>query len=64
MLADYALRTLNLWYWFAAFVAFAYLPVLAKSDHEFNESHDAAAKKAQEVTPWLTEQDNHVFTQK
>ena len=30
-----ALKTLNLWFWFAAFVAFAYREVLFRADPEF-----------------------------
>lgn len=63
MLADYALKTLNLWFWFGAFVSFAYLPVLAKSDPSFKDSYDAAAKMAQDVAPWLVEQFNRVLAQ-
>jgi hypothetical protein len=54
MLADYALKTLNLWYWFKAFVSFAYLHASAKTDPDFTESLDAVAKMAQEVAPGLS----------
>ena len=63
MLADYALKTLNLWFWFGAFVCFIYLPVLAKTDPDFKGDYDAAAKLAQVVAPWLTEQFNRVLAQ-
>ena len=63
MLADYALKTLNLWFWFGAFIGFVYLPVLAKADPEFKEDYDAAAKMAQEVAPWLAEQFSRTLAQ-
>ena len=63
MLADYALKTLNLWFWFGAFVSFVYLPVLAKTDRGFKKDYDAAAKMAQDVAPWLTEQFNRTLAQ-
>ena len=63
MLADYALKTLNLWFWFGAFISFVYLPVLARADPDFKDDYDAAAKMAQDVAPWLTEQFNRTLTQ-
>lgn len=63
MLADYALKTLNLWFWFGAFISYVYLELLAKTDPDFKMDYDAAAKMAQEVAPWLTEQFNHVLVQ-
>ena len=63
MLADLALKTLNLWFWFGAFMSFVYLPVLAKADPDFKEDYDAAAKMAQEVAPWLAEQFNRTLVQ-
>ena len=57
MLADYALKTLDLWYWFGAFSSFVYLPVLAKDDDpSIMASYQVAEKKAKEVMPWLVEQ--------
>ena len=63
MLSDYALKTLNLWFWFGAFISFIHLPVLAKTDPSFKKDYDAAAKMAQEVAPWLVEQYNRVLAQ-
>ncbi len=63
MLADYALKTLNLWFWFEAFIVFAYLPVLAKTDPNILEEHATAAKTAKEVAPWLVEQFNRTLAQ-
>ena len=63
MLSDYALKTLNLWFWFGAFIGFAYLPVLARADPDLLEMHAAAAKMAREVAPWLAEQFNRTLAQ-
>ncbi len=63
MLADYALKTLDLWFWFGAFVAFVYMPLLAEADQNLIESYDTAAKKAASVSPWLVQQFNHVLAQ-
>ena len=61
LLADYALKTLNLWFWFGAFVTFIYLPVLAGATPGFKESYDTAARMAHEVAQWLAEQFNRVL---
>ena len=46
MLADYALKTLSLWFWFGASVSFVHLPLLARTDPTFKKSYDDAAKMA------------------
>lgn len=63
LLADYALKTLNLWYWFGAFVVFVYLEILARSDPGFEKDYDEVNRMAQEVAPWLSEQFNRVLGQ-
>lgn len=63
MLADYALKTLNLWFWFGAFVSFIYLDVLASADPNFKTQYDRAAKMAEDVAPWLVEQFNRVLSE-
>jgi hypothetical protein len=63
LLVDYALKTLNLWFWFGAFISFIHLPLLAKTDPEFMKDYDVAAKMAQEVAPWLVEQFNRTLAQ-
>jgi len=63
MLADYALKTLDLWFWFDAFVAFVYSPVLFDADRTFIKIYDAAAKMARDVSPWLREQFNRTLAQ-
>jgi hypothetical protein len=63
MLADYALKTLNLWFWFGSCISFIYLDILAERDPGFKEDYDAAAKMARKLAPWLTEQFNRVLAQ-
>jgi hypothetical protein len=62
MLADYALKTLDLLFWFGAFVAFVYSPVF-DADRTFMKIYDAAAKMARDVSPWLREQFNRTLAQ-
>jgi acyl-homoserine lactone acylase PvdQ len=63
MLADYALKTLDLWFWFGAFVSFAYLPVLYEADPKWKKGYDAAVKMARAVSPWLVEQFSRTLAQ-
>lgn len=63
LLADYALKTLDLWYWFGAFIGFAYLPVLAKVDPQIVDEQVAVGKMAKQVAPWLAEQHDRVLAQ-
>ena len=63
MLAYFSVKSLNLWFWFGAFISFVYLELLVKTDPDFKKDYDAAAKMAQDVAPWLTEQFNRVLVQ-
>jgi hypothetical protein len=63
MLADYALKTLNLWFWFAAFLAFAHREVLFRTDPELLKTYNDAAEAAKPIAAWLHEQFNHVLAQ-
>jgi len=63
LLADYALKTLNLWFWFGAFIALVYLPLLGKSEPEILKSYYAAADRATEVSQWLVAQYNRVLAE-
>ena len=60
MLADYALRTLNLWHWLAGFIGFTYI---TKLDREMLEALHEATKCAQEVAKWLGEQFNRMLAE-
>jgi hypothetical protein len=62
-LADYALRTLNLWFWFAAFVAFTYRAALFQANPELLTAHHDAAEAAKPIAAWLREQFNRVLAQ-
>jgi hypothetical protein len=63
MLADYALKTLNLWFWFAAFVAFAYRDALFQTDPELLKNYNDAAEATKSVAAWLGEQFNRVLAE-
>ena len=61
MLADYALKMLNLWYWFGAFISFTYISELDEFDNEMLGHYHHTAKQAQEVAKWLGEQFNRLL---
>jgi hypothetical protein len=63
LLADYAHRTLNLWFWFAAVIAFVYLELLGKADPEILRTYHAAADTAKHVVRWLAAQYERVLGQ-
>jgi hypothetical protein len=63
MLADYALKTVNLWFWFGAAIHWIYVPVLSTAKPRFKDTYDEAAKMAQEVTTYLAEQYNRTLKQ-
>jgi len=63
MLADYALKTVNLWFWFGAVVHWMYLPILSEVEPSFKESYDKAANMAKEVAAYLAEQYNRTLAQ-
>jgi hypothetical protein len=63
MLADYALKTLNLWFWFAAFVTFAYRDVLFRTDPELLKIYRDTAEAAKPVAAWLCEQFNRILAE-
>jgi hypothetical protein len=62
-LADYALKTLNLWFWFAAFLAFAYRDVFLQTDQGLLRACNDAAEAAKPVAAWLRDQFNLVLTE-
>jgi hypothetical protein len=63
MLADYALKTLNLWFWFAAFVAFAYRDVLSQTDPVLLKTYNDVAEAAKPIAAWLREQFDRVLAE-
>lgn len=62
MLADYALKALNLWFWFAAFVIFTYREILIADPVLMKTYHDTA-ETAKPIAAWLVEQFNHALAQ-
>ncbi len=63
LLADYAMKTLNLWFWFGAFISFVYLPLLGEVDPDLIKTYHTAAESAAQVAPWLAQQFKHVLAQ-
>jgi hypothetical protein len=63
LLADYALKTLDLWFWFAALVSWIYLPVISEANPIFKEGYDEATTTAKEVASFLVEQFNLTLRQ-
>jgi hypothetical protein len=63
ILADYALKTLRLWFWFAAVVAFTYRDVLSHSNPELLRMYHDVAEAAGPIAAWLREQFNRVLAE-
>lgn len=61
MVTDYMSRHLNLWFWFAAVLAYYYRNVIDKFDAQLAEEYFKVAAKAKEVSAWLNEQHNNVL---
>lgn len=61
LLADYAIKTLNLWFWFAAFTAFSYKDAISKTDPELLKMYLDVANEAKPLFGWLREQLNTVL---
>ena len=56
MLAGYALKTLNLWFWFAAFVGFTYRDLVSRTDPELLTIYRHSAEAAKPIAAWLHEE--------
>lgn len=63
LLADYALKTLNLWFWYAAFLSHTYADVLNNADPEFPQTYHEVSEEAKHVSKWLVDQFNRVLLQ-
>jgi hypothetical protein len=63
MLADYTLKTLDLWFWFGAFTSSVYLQCLLTNDDGFGKRYLEVAKSAKAVHPWLVEQFNRTLAE-
>ena len=63
MLADYALKTLNLWFWFAAFVTAEYVELIAGVDPQLVKTQQNIAADTKQVFSWLREQFTRVLAE-
>lgn len=63
LLADYALKTLNLWFWYGAFVSHTYTDVLHRADPEFLRTYHDVSEEAKSVASWLVKQFNRVLAE-
>ncbi len=63
ILADYAIKTLDLWFWFGAFASSKYLPLLEKADPDFSGSYLRVSQNAPSVRMWLTQQMNRMIAE-
>jgi hypothetical protein len=63
MLADYALKTLNLWFWLAAFLMFKFRDVLSQANPGILKSYNDAADAAKPVAAWLHDQFNRTLAE-
>ncbi len=63
LLADYAIKTLNLWFWFGAFIGFIYVDALERADPDFHKTYHSVSESAKPVAKWLVEQFNRVLAE-
>jgi hypothetical protein len=63
LLADYALKTLNLWFWFGAVVSFIYKDIVERADPDFHKTYHDVSEPAELIARWLTQQFNRVLRQ-
>lgn len=63
LLADYALKTLNLWFWYGAFVSHTYADILHEADPEFLRTYHNVSEEAKRVASWLVKQFNRVLNE-
>lgn len=63
LLADYAIKALSLWFWFAAFVTFTYRVVLSEKAPKLLSTYSETAAASKSVADWLREQFNRVLAE-
>jgi hypothetical protein len=63
LLADYAIKTLNLWFWFAAFISFVYIGIVDKADPKYSKTYHDLSESAKPIAKWLVEQYNKVLAE-
>jgi hypothetical protein len=56
ILCDYAMKLLELWFWFCPVVAYFFRRQILETDPTFHEAHNQTRDRAQEVVRWLAEQ--------
>jgi hypothetical protein len=62
MLADHALRILQLWFWFGAFLGYIHLDLI-KEDPSFSQFYKSNSAKAESVGSWLIAQYNKILAE-
>jgi hypothetical protein len=63
LLAEFAIKTLGLWFWFAAFSVYTHRELLAATEPELVASYMDIAETAQAVSKWLAEQFDRVLAE-
>jgi hypothetical protein len=63
MLADYALKTLNLWFWFAAFLGFMYRDLVSRTNPELFKAYHHSAEAVKPIASWLHEELNRALAE-
>jgi hypothetical protein len=61
MLADYSIKTIELWFWFAAFVVSTNIAIISKDDQELLSIYRKASEAARPILNWFREQFNRVI---
>lgn len=61
LLCDYAMKLLELWFWFCPVVVYFFRRQIMETDPTFREAHNQTRDRAQEVVKWLAEQFNNVL---
>lgn len=63
MLADYALKTLNLWFWFGAFVVYVNKEIIARHAPEILDFYRSVSADAGPIAKWLVDRYNEVLAE-
>ncbi len=61
ILADYCIKTLEMWFWLTATVTYYYHKVIAKHDKTYFDTYMKAAEDAKKVNQWLVENYNNLL---
>jgi hypothetical protein len=63
LLADYAIKTVNMWFWFSAAISFIYFDLVREADPNFHNTYRDISESAKAIAEWLGEQFNRVLVQ-